>query len=103
MDNVDKLDICDDSGGVVISVKVVPGGSRDRVAGVLGDCLKVATSAPPEKGKANKAVVKILADALNIDKRDVEIISGHAGGRKKFRFNNLSSRAARQRLKDSRK
>ncbi|KKK79180.1 hypothetical protein LCGC14_2836110, partial [marine sediment metagenome] len=40
----------------MIAVKAVPGASRDRVVGVLGDCLKVATSQPAEKGKANKAI-----------------------------------------------
>ena len=49
-------------GGVMIAVKVVPGSSRDKVAGALGDCLKITTSAAPEKGRANAAVAKILHD-----------------------------------------
>ncbi len=100
MDNVHQLDIRAHSGGAVISVKVVPGGSRDKIAGALGDCLKVATSAPAEKGRANKAVAEILADALGVDKRDVEIISGRTGPRKEFRLNKISARAVRRRLED---
>ena len=49
-----------------LSVKVVPGASRDRVAGMLGDALKVQVSAPPEAGKANKAVLRVLAEFLNV-------------------------------------
>ena len=38
--------------------------------------LKVKTTQPPEDGKANEAVIKILADYFNVKKRDVEILSG---------------------------
>ena len=98
MKDVDKLNIRDVPGGCVIAVKVVPGASRDKVAGVLGDCLKIATSAPPEKGKANAAVAAILAKWLGVDKRDVELSSGPTNPRKEFRIAGLSSDAARMRL-----
>ncbi|MGB9626422.1 MAG: DUF167 domain-containing protein, partial [Phycisphaerae bacterium] len=50
----------DTPGGVEVAVKVVPGSSRDRIMGVLGDALKIAVAAPPEKGKANQAVIEVL-------------------------------------------
>jgi len=53
-----------DDSGVRIALKVVPGASRDRVMGTLGDALKVAVSKPPEGGAANRAVVQLLAAAL---------------------------------------
>lgn len=64
-------------GGVLIHVKVVPGASRDRIAGLLGDRLKIQVSAPPEGGKANKAVCALLAKAMGVAKRDVTIAVGH--------------------------
>lgn len=68
--------------GVQITVKVVPGASRDRLAGVLGEVLKVQVAAPPEKGKANAAVETLLADALGISARSVSVIRGHTSPRK---------------------
>ena len=65
-------------------MKVVPGSSRDRVVGVLGDSLKIATAAAPEKGKANAAVAKILAKALGAEKRNVQLVSGPTNPRKEF-------------------
>lgn len=63
--------------GIEISVKVVPGASRDRVAGLLGNSLKIAVSAPPEKGKANQNVVDLLAKTLGIKRNTIAIVAGH--------------------------
>ena len=41
---------------VLIWIKAVPGASRNQITGIVGDRLKVRTSAPPEGGKANKAI-----------------------------------------------
>jgi hypothetical protein len=61
---------------VLIAVKAVPGASRDQIAGVLGDRLKVRVSAPPEGGKANEAIRRVVARALGLKARDVFIESG---------------------------
>jgi uncharacterized protein (TIGR00251 family) len=60
-----------------ISLKVVPGSSRDEVVGWLGDSLKVKVKAPPEKGRANEAVVALLADRLGVDASSIAVVSGH--------------------------
>ena len=65
-----------------INVKVVPGASRDRVAGRYGDGIKVQVSAPPEGGKANKAVVGAIANALGVKPHQVRIIRGQSQARK---------------------
>ena len=56
----------------------MPGSSRDEIVGWLGDALKIKVMAPPEKGKANDAVVKLLAAALGIATDDVIVVSGHS-------------------------
>jgi len=67
---------------VRIPIKVVPGASRSGLAGWLGNCLKVRVSAPPEKGKANKAVEKVIAGALGLSSKDVSVVAGLTNPRK---------------------
>jgi uncharacterized protein (TIGR00251 family) len=61
-----------------LKVKVVPGSSRDRIVGWLGDALKIKVTAPPEKGKANEPVIKLLADTLGVSTNDFEVVSGQS-------------------------
>ena len=73
-----------------INIKVVPGASRNTIAGWLGDSLKVRVQAPPEKGKANKAVAKLIAQILNISPDQVEIVAGHSSAHKVIEIKQLS-------------
>ena len=98
MKDIENIGIQDVPGGVIIPVKVVPGASRDRAVGVLGDFLKVATSQPAEKGKANKAVAAILAKALGIGQKGVTLMSGSTNPRKEFRISGLSAKQVSKRL-----
>ena len=85
--------------GVRVRVKVVPGSSRTRLAGLLGDRLKVAVSAPPEGGRANKAVCELLADVFGIPKRQVEVVEGRTRPRKTLEVTGLRLRAATECLR----
>jgi uncharacterized protein (TIGR00251 family) len=74
---------------VLLSIKVVPKASRDRIIGELDGALKVAVSAAPEKGAANTAVCKLLAKALNVRTQQVSVDAGHANPRKTVRLSAL--------------
>jgi len=65
-----------------MKVKVVPGSSRDEIVGWLGDALKIKVMAPPEKGRANEAVVQMLAERLVVPADTVSVISGHSSASK---------------------
>ncbi len=65
-------------GKQVVKVKVVPGASRDAVVGPLGDALKVRVSAPPEGGKANEAVARLLAAHFGVARKQVRIVAGRS-------------------------
>lgn len=85
----------DIDGGVEIAVKVVPGASRDRIAGCLGDALKVQVAAPPERGKANKAVEVLLAKTLGTRASEVKVVGGLTSPRKVVRVTGVTASAVR--------
>ena len=88
----------DPAGGVRLHIKAVPGASRDQIGGVLGDRLKVRVAAPPEGGKANKAIRALIAKALGVRASDVEIVSGHASPEKTLLVRGVTLGAARARV-----
>lgn len=67
--------IAEHSDGVTVRVRVVPGASRTEVKGRYGDMIKIRISAPPEGGRANRAVVDLLEDLIG---GSVEIVKGAA-------------------------
>jgi uncharacterized protein (TIGR00251 family) len=79
---------------VLLAIKAVPGAKRDTIAGVLdmptGPRLKVRTSAPPEGGKANKAICKLVANALGIKPASVTLVSGPSNPEKVLRIEGSS-------------
>ncbi len=64
--------------GVILKVVVQPRGSRNEIAGLQGDALKIKLTAPPVEGAANKMCVEFLAKSLKVRKSDVEIIRGQS-------------------------
>lgn len=69
-------------GTVLIRLHVQPKASKSRIVGLHDGCLKISVAAPPVEGKANKAVVKFLADILGVPVRDVNVKSGAQSRRK---------------------
>lgn len=66
------------AGRVEIALKVVPGASKSRVVGRLGDRLKVAVAAAPQRGAANDEVCRLLAGRLGVRPGSVRIERGGA-------------------------
>jgi uncharacterized protein len=75
-----------DDGGVVLAVRVQPGATRPGVVGPHGDAVRVRVSAAPERGKANAALVDLLADELGVRRADVEVVAGHGSRTKRVRI-----------------
>jgi uncharacterized protein len=78
-----------------LAVKVVPGAATDAIAGWLGDALKVRVSAPPERGKANRAVEALLSGALGVE---VRLLEGERSSRKLFSVPGLDEAQIRSRV-----
>jgi uncharacterized protein (TIGR00251 family) len=84
--------------GVSLKVRVQPKAASNRVEGYRGDTLRLRVTAPPEAGKANAAVVSLLAQALGIAKRRVRIVRGHASRDKLVMVETLTPEEVQQRL-----
>jgi uncharacterized protein (TIGR00251 family) len=72
----DELELTPVAGGTRLRLRVKPGARRSTIVGVHGGALKLAVAAPPEKGKANRAVIALLADALGLTPSAVTITTG---------------------------
>lgn len=81
-----------------LRIKVIPGARLDRVIGRYGDAIKVHVSAPPADGKANDAVVELLARTLGVAPRRVTIVRGHGSPRKLIDIAGMEQEIAEQRL-----
>ena len=73
-----------DDGSFVLRVHAQPGAGRSQVVGRHGDALKVRVAAPPEGGRANDAVAKLLAETLGAAARDIELVGGASSRQKRF-------------------
>jgi uncharacterized protein (TIGR00251 family) len=80
-----------EDGAVVLHVHVQPGAGRSAVVGRHGDSLKVRVAAPPVEGRANDAAVTLLAAALEVKARDVELVSGASSRVKRFRISGITA------------
>lgn len=74
--------------GIRLAVRVTPKASSERLIGLVEDAdggvaLKVAVTAAPEAGKANEALLALLARLLHLKRRDVTLALG-AGSRRKL-------------------
>ena len=88
----------DDPDSCLLFIKAVPGARRDEIAGPLGDRLKVRTSAPPEGGRANKAICALLAAAIGVRASAASIRQGQTNPEKTIRLQGVSAVEASIRL-----
>lgn len=87
-----------DADELILLIKVVPGARRTEVAGMLAGRLKVRVAAPPEDGKANKAVEALLAAALGLKPVHVSVVHGHTRPEKSVRLSGITLDAAARAL-----
>jgi uncharacterized protein (TIGR00251 family) len=72
--------------GAVVSVRVQPRARRDEIVGWQGTTLRVRVTAPPVDGRANDAVIDVLAEAFGVPRAAVALVSGATSHNKLFRI-----------------
>lgn len=84
--------------GIVLPVRAQPGSRKDEIKGAQAGALKVAVTQVAEKGKANKAIIDLLCDALGLRKSQIDLISGETASQKKFLIRDIEGAELTARL-----
>lgn len=84
--------------GVLLPVRAQPGARKCELRGEQNGMLKVAVTQVAEKGKANQAIVEVLADALDLRRSQIELESGTTSSQKRFLIRGVSLDELRQRI-----
>ena len=84
--------------GTILPVKAQPGAKRNGVSGEHDGMLKVSVCQAPEKGKANRAIVEVLCDALDLRAAQLELISGETSAQKRFVVSGIPAQELAQRI-----
>jgi uncharacterized protein (TIGR00251 family) len=84
-----------------LRLRVSPGARNARVVGRHGQAWKVRVAAPPEGGRANEAVVRLLAETLSLPRAAVTLVSGHGARDKVVRLDGLDQTQIERRLQSA--
>ncbi len=82
----------------LIVVKVVPRATKNEIVGWLEGALKIRIQAPPEHGRANRALEELLAEALGLKKNAVTVAAGRSSARKRVEVVGLTREEIVRRL-----
>jgi uncharacterized protein (TIGR00251 family) len=98
---VSMIELREVPGGVILPVQAHPGARRNGVTGIHDGRLKVAVTTPPEKGKANQALIEVLAGVLDLRRSQISLLSGEASRTKAFLLSGIDGDTVRRRLRES--
>lgn len=93
-----NLDTQPHPAGTLVAVQAHPGARKNELRGIQGGVLKVSVTQAPEKGKANKALVEVVAQALSLRPSQVELVSGETSRRKRLLIRGIQPDELIQRL-----
>ncbi len=85
-------------GAVTFAVKVIPRASKNQIAGIEGDAVKIRLNAPPVEGKANAALIGFLAEMLEVPRASVELVLGQTSRRKVVRVRGCTEKQIEEKM-----
>jgi len=83
---------------VRINLRVQPGARRNEVVGLVEGVLRVRVTSPAQRGKANRALVELLADKLGVPRGRIHVLRGHASRDKVIAVEGLERKETLRRL-----
>ena len=84
--------------GTILPVKAHAGASRNGLRGEQAGSLQVSVTQAPEKGKANKAIIAVLAEELSLRKSQIELLAGETSAQKKFLIREITPAELKERI-----
>ena len=81
-----------------LRLRVAAGATLTELAGRYGDAWKVRVGAAPERGRANEAVLQLLATELGLPRASLSVVSGHTGRDKVVELQGIDAAEAERRL-----
>ncbi|HEY5057804.1 MAG TPA: DUF167 domain-containing protein [Gaiellaceae bacterium] len=81
-----------------VRLRVSPGAGRAEIVGRHGDAWKVRVTAAPEQGRANEAVLRLVAAALAVPRSALTLVSGHGGRDKIVELTGMTAALVERRL-----
>jgi uncharacterized protein (TIGR00251 family) len=81
-----------------VRIRVSPGARRTEFVGRQGDAWKVRVATPPERGRANEALLKLLALRLRVPPGELMVVAGRSGRDKIVELRGLAADEADRRL-----
>ncbi|REK12930.1 MAG: DUF167 domain-containing protein [Planctomycetota bacterium] len=85
--------------GALLPVQARAGGRRNELKAAANGSLHVSVTQTPEKGKANKAIIALLAERLSLRKSQIELVSGATSPQKRFLVRQIAAAELAARIK----
>jgi len=92
------IELTEHAEGVVLSVRAQPGAKKNELRGEQNGMLKVCVTQVAERGKANKAIVEVLAKELKLRRSQIELIAGELQPQKRFLIRDLTAADLSERI-----
>jgi uncharacterized protein len=85
-------------GDTRLRLRIVPGSREPGVVGRYGEAWKLRVTPAPERGKANDAAIRLLAERLRVGAADIRLVAGHGSRDKIVEVSGLDADEAEKRL-----
>jgi uncharacterized protein (TIGR00251 family) len=93
-----SIDLADHAEGVLLPVKAQPGAGANAIRGEQNGMLKVSVTQVAEKGKANKALIEVLAKGLGLKRSQIELVAGETQSQKRFLVRDITREEMAERI-----
>ena len=92
------IDLTSQDDGVLLPVRAQPGARTSGIRGVASGALKVSVTTVAEEGKANKALLQVLAKGLGLRRSQLQLVSGETSQQKRFLVRDVTPNQLRERI-----